>query len=65
VGYKPSACVQPSPEVAARIRGNFLDFLERENVQALIPVFRLTFQNFIYGSLEAGVCLTEKYFVDV
>jgi hypothetical protein len=46
--------------VAARIRGNFLDFLERENLQALIPVFRLTFQNFIYGSLEAGVCPTEE-----
>ena len=39
--------------MAARIRGTFQSFLERENFHSLIPLLQFTFANFLYGSFAA------------
>ena len=40
--YPGDLMLQPSAEVMARVRGTFLDFLTRENMLALLPVFKFS-----------------------
>ena len=40
--YQGDLMLQPSSEVMARVRGTLLDFLTRENMLALLPVFKLS-----------------------
>ena len=47
--YPGDLMLQPSAEVMARVRGTFLDFLDRENMLALLPVFKFSHELQGYG----------------
>lgn len=50
--YEGALMQKPSQAVFDRISGTFLEFLEREDLQILVPVMTLTVTSFAYGQLD-------------
>ena len=50
--YEGDLMQKPTPEVMYRIRGTVLDFLKRENLLGMIPVFQATLTMSGYGHID-------------
>lgn len=50
--YEGDLMQRPKPEVMFRIRGTILDFLQRENLLGMIPIFRTTQTIYGYGHVD-------------
>ena len=50
--YSGDLMLQPSARVMVRLRGTILDFLTRENLLALVPIFKLSITQPGYGYLD-------------
>jgi len=50
--YSGDLMERPSPEVLHRTRGTFLEFLQRENLHIMIPIFQISHTAIGYGYLD-------------
>ena len=51
-GYKGDFMRKPSNAVMKRIRGTFLEFLQREDLEPMKIIFKSSHENFFYGWID-------------